>query len=198
MDFRNHGTISLSKNSKSHPIHILRDTGAAQSILFEPSLPGVENNYTGEDVILQYLSAQSTLKLAHMYLDCPLVKGKVKVAITSQPLPLKGIHLILGNDLTGSLVVPNLTVVDTPLIENPTQEIEKDQPYLFPTCAVTRAQACAKVDVQPHLPPVVDKLSSQVMSKENLIESQKADSTLTRCRCLAEDESIDSPRVLLS
>ena len=187
-DFKSVGKISLNKNGKSFPIAILRDTGAAQSILYAPSLPEVENNYTGEKVLVQDLSSQPSLELAQVYLDSPLVTGDVKVALRSCPLPVEGINLLLGNDLAGNLVVPNLTVVDSPLPVSPTEEVEKELPYLFPACAVTRSQS--KIEQKENLE--TDTLYSKLMSKESLIEAQSKDSTLVHCRHLASDsKSVD-------
>ena len=188
-DFKSVGKISLNKNSKSFPIAILRDTGTAQSILYAPSLPEVENNCTGEKILVQELSAQPTLELAQVYFDSPLVKGDVKVALRSCPLPVEGINLLLGNDLAGNLVVLNLTVVDNYLRKSPTEEVEKERPYLFPACAVTMSQS--KIEqLKENLE--IDTLYSQLMSKEMLIEVQSKDLTLVHCRHPASDsKSVD-------
>lgn len=184
--FKSRGFISLSEHSKPHPILILRDTGASQSILYMPSLPGVESN--GESTLLRDFSALPTLKLANVYLDSDLVKGNVKVALSAKLLPVEEVDFILGNDLAGRLVVPNVTVVEKPLLDSPTEELEKSQPFLFPTCAVTRSQANAKV-VESIESNVTDMLPSQIMSKETLIESQKVDPTLANFRSLASDKN---------
>ncbi|KAK3892775.1 hypothetical protein Pcinc_003363 [Petrolisthes cinctipes] len=47
-DFKSSGEVGLSENGPFYPVTILRDTGAAQSILTKVALPGVEENITGE------------------------------------------------------------------------------------------------------------------------------------------------------
>ena len=54
------------------------------------------------------------------------------------PLPFKGVHLLLGNDLAGDKVVVNPLVTNTLNIDDP---IEQEIPDLYPSCAVTRAMA---------------------------------------------------------
>ena len=52
-------------------------------------------------------------------------------------LPVEGISLILGNDLAGSKVMPDLQVVNDP---DPEQIVD-DCNGIIPACAVTRAAA---------------------------------------------------------
>ena len=56
-------------------------------------------------------------------------------------LPVDGVSFLLGNDIAGSLVVPDPVVTNEPLSVSPTAEVEKLYPDLFPSCAVTRSQA---------------------------------------------------------
>ena len=46
--------------------------------------------------------------------------------------------MLLGNDLAGNLVIPNLTVLESLLNESPTKTLDLTNPHLFPSCAVTR------------------------------------------------------------
>ena len=71
-----------------------------------------------------------------VYLNSDLVKGAVMVGIRPT-LPIGGISLILGNDLAGSKVMPDLHVVDDP---DPQLVVDKPD-RVFPACAVTRAAA---------------------------------------------------------
>jgi len=48
-------------------------------------------------------------------------------------LPVPGIRLLLGNDIAGRIVVPNVIVSDKPLSFDPVQMMEN--PGLFPSCA---------------------------------------------------------------
>ena len=62
---------------------------------------------------------------------------------------MPGVQMLLGNDLAGSLVVPNLTVVESPLDESPTKALDVTTPHLFPSCAVTRFQKNPPVSNSP-------------------------------------------------
>ena len=65
-----------------------------------------------------------------------MVNGAVTVGIRPT-LPVKGILFILGNDLAGSKVIPDLQTVNDP---DPEQVVD-DSDGIFPACAVTRAAA---------------------------------------------------------
>ena len=56
-------------------------------------------------------------------------------------LPLKGIHLLLGNDLAGDKVVVNPLLTNTPCVGQPPDPIEQEIPDLYPSCVATRAMA---------------------------------------------------------
>jgi len=57
---------------------------------------------------------------------------------TRPTLPIKGISLILGDDLAGSKVMPDLQLVSDPEL---TEEVSVSETSIFPACAVTRAAA---------------------------------------------------------
>ena len=64
------------------------------------------------------------------------------VAVGIQPsLPVKGVHLLLGNDLAGDKVVVNPLLTTMPCIDQPPDPIEQEIPDLYPSCAITRAMA---------------------------------------------------------
>lgn len=62
-------------------------------------------------------------------MTCP-----VEVAV-ADTLPVPGIYLLLGNDIAGRIVVPNVIVSDKPLSFDPVQEEMMENPGLFPSCA---------------------------------------------------------------
>ncbi|XP_068214080.1 uncharacterized protein [Palaemon carinicauda] len=76
-DFKSEGLIALGEKEQKSKFTILRDTGAALTLLHGKALPNVENNLTGEKVVVRDLTEISSIPLASVYLDCPLVKGKV-------------------------------------------------------------------------------------------------------------------------
>ncbi|KAK4324886.1 hypothetical protein Pmani_004536 [Petrolisthes manimaculis] len=175
--FKVQGTISTSPESTKYPITILRDTGSAQSILSKTALPLVETKYTGRMSYLHTLDSKSAVPLAEVVLDSDLLKGIVKVAVVNTDLPIPGVTFLLGNDLAGNWLIPELEVTDKPLLKSPTESLDIECPHVFP--AVTRSQSN---NSEPDLltSSSQESLFSQVMSKENLILAQEADPSLAK------------------
>ena len=96
---------------------ILLDTGASQSLILVVNVP-----------------------LHNISLSSDFVNGLVTVGIR-QTLPIKGVHLLLGNDLAGDKAVVNPLVTDTPCMDQLPDPIDQELPDLYPSCAVTRAMA---------------------------------------------------------
>lgn len=61
--------------------------------------------------------------------------------------PVPGIHLLLGNDITGRIVVPNVIVSVKPLSFDPIHEMMENL-GLFPSCAMTRSKTNATIHPQ--------------------------------------------------
>ena len=77
----------------------MRDTGATQSLLLEGVEPLGVSNTTGESVIAQGIEGGClTVPLHKVDLVSDLVTGSVVVG-TRPTLPIKGVSLLLGNDL---------------------------------------------------------------------------------------------------
>ena len=64
-------------------------------------------------MLMKDLTRTTSIPLAEIYLDCPLVKGKVVLGILDSDMPVDGVNLLLGNDLAGNLTVPNLVISST-------------------------------------------------------------------------------------
>ncbi|XP_047479369.1 uncharacterized protein LOC125032316 [Penaeus chinensis] len=189
-DFKYRGTVSLDSMSKSYPILILRDTGAAQSILLKSALPGIETKYTGEKVLVKDLTSKISYKLANIFLTSDFVSGEIKIAVTENNFPIEGISLILGHDLAGKLVYPTINVVAKPLTYSPTKELDQKQPHIFPVCAVTRSKKLYKKSSLEKENPV-DNLISQEITRSKLIAAQNDDPSLAKCRHVASDSLKD-------
>ena len=69
-----------------------------------------------------------------------LVTGSVVVG-TRPTLPIKGVSLLLGNDLAGGKVVADPKVTSKPITLVSTEKLEEVIRGIFPSCAVTRAMA---------------------------------------------------------
>jgi len=72
-----------------------------------------------------------------VYLSSDLVTGTITVG-TRPTLLIKGIPLILGNDLAGRKVMLDLQLVSDHEL---TEEVSASETSIFPVCAVTRAAA---------------------------------------------------------
>ena len=137
--FIQNGFVSLSDDfSDAKPIRILRDTGSAQSILLQSTLPLSDSTYSGDNVLLKgvdtSLGSYPSAPLHQVYISSSHVNGPVTVGITSS-LPIDGIDFLLGNDLAGGKVVANSLVTDMPCN---CQQLDP-VPNLDPACIVTRA-----------------------------------------------------------
>ncbi|KAJ8047942.1 hypothetical protein HOLleu_00064 [Holothuria leucospilota] len=143
LPFVSEGFISLDGNSAHPPvkIKILRDTGANQSLLLDGILPLSDSTSTGANVLIQGVECGFiSVPLHKINLKSDLVSGSVIVGVRPT-LPVKGVSLLLGNDLAGGKVVANAILTDKPCDYNNTEQLEKEFPNLFPACAVTRAMS---------------------------------------------------------
>ena len=137
--FIQNGFVALSDDfSDAKPIRILRDTGSAQSILLQSTLPLSDSTYSGDNVLLKGvdtgLGSYPSAPLHQVYISSSHVNGPVTVGITSS-LPIDGIDFLLGNDLAGGKVVANCLVTDMPCN---CQQLDP-VPNLDPAGVVTRA-----------------------------------------------------------
>ena len=139
--FVSEGFISLESSSSQVPIKILRDIGATQSLLLEGVLPLSVSTSTGESVIAQGIDGDCVnVPLHKVNLVSDLVTGSVVVG-TRPTLPIKGVSLLLGNDLAGGKVVADPKVTSKPITLVSTEKLEEVIPGIFPSCAVTQAMA---------------------------------------------------------
>ena len=140
--FLSDGFVSLNSDyAQSTPIKILRDTGASQPLILADTLPFSEKTSSGTSVLIQGVECGFVnVPLHNIYLSSDLVTGLVAVGIRPS-LPLKGVHLLLGNDLAGDKVVVNPLLTNIPCIDQPPDPIKQEIPDLYPSCAVTRAMA---------------------------------------------------------
>ncbi|XP_063598689.1 uncharacterized protein LOC134775159 [Penaeus indicus] len=136
------GLVASDMSSdKSYPVRILRDTASSQSVLVKASMPFVENSYTGEFVVIRGFGGTVILPLARIFLRSDLVDRYITVGVHDFPLPVSEATLLLGNDVAGECVVPDPIVRPVPSGVNPTESLENEYPYLFPSCAVTRSMS---------------------------------------------------------
>ncbi|KAJ8035316.1 hypothetical protein HOLleu_22499 [Holothuria leucospilota] len=176
LPFVSEGFISLDGNSAHPPvrINILRDTGATQSLLLDGVLPLSDSTSTGANVLIQGVECGFiSVPLHKINLKSDLVSGSVIVGVRPT-LPVKGVSLLLGNDLAGGKVVANAILTDKPCDYNNTEQLEKEFPNLFPACAVTRAMS-QKLAVDDNLKHPPSKSEDTVPKSGTSRESCKDD-----------------------
>ena len=129
----------ISETDDPVPVRILRDTGATQSLLVEDILPLSETTYTGAHVLIQGVElGVLCVPLHKVSLESDLVSRPVVVGVRPM-LPIQGVSLILGNDLAGGKVVPDLQVVNEQESIKEGAELDDKMSDVFPACAITRA-----------------------------------------------------------
>ena len=192
--FKFPGKVSLPDQC-GHNVTILRDTASDQSLIIKSALPGVEKAYTGETTVVEDLSGKPGYPLAKVHLDSDLISGEVVLGVRDKPFPAKEAQVLLSNDLAGPLVVPNMTVVRTPVSVSPTLSLEQEYPDLFPSCAVTTRQQARNTPLEPDVDFSVttsETFSNLPISRDNLIQAQKSDPFLTGMFHKALDNSTDN------
>ena len=99
------GLVCLEGSKEKVPINILRDTGATQSLILSNVLPFSDQSSAGVSVLLQGVEMGVIRVPLHLIsLHSDIVSGTVAVGLRAS-LPVKGISMILGNDLAGSIEI---------------------------------------------------------------------------------------------
>ncbi|XP_066952487.1 uncharacterized protein [Macrobrachium rosenbergii] len=200
-----HGTVDfMNKPGSEEEVVILRDTGAAQTLLLESVVPPDVEICENELVLLDgFPDSVVSCPLITIKLKCSIIVGEVKVAAVKN-LPIAGIGLVLGNDLAKGKVG-----TDPLLICNPVDsEFEKPLDFVdevLPVSAVTRAQSkelkaeeeCeigkffedqenGKNELELNGGEVVSSMEADEWSRESLVREQKGDPEVSRLREIAE------------
>ena len=138
--FITEGFVSFVGDSHLQPIKILRDTGAFQTLILEDILPFSEKSSVGANVLISGVEGGTiSVPLHKIHLQSDLVSGAVIVGIKSS-LPVKGISMLLGNDLAGCKVFPEVCVVQTPISSASAEQLTDEFPNIFSACADTCLQ----------------------------------------------------------
>ncbi|KAL0172150.1 hypothetical protein M9458_032461, partial [Cirrhinus mrigala] len=206
-------TVALPDGSDFRPIVMLRDTGSAQSIILESTLPFSSKSYTGNNVLIRGIEMGCTSVPLHtIHLKSDLISGPVSIGVHSQ-LPVEGVDMILGNDLAGPKVFPYPIVSAKPDASGQDDALSQFA-SIFPSCAVTRAQkrkfddvidlsrsflvsspetAECKFFVQLQPSEGHECLKGNdaplKVSREQLIAAQKSDLSLSKCISAAADKT---------
>ena len=87
-------------------VSILRDTGASQSLLLRNKLPKGIIEATRETVMIEGIGGKRVkIPLCKITLKSQWKNGPIKVGVIDK-LPMKGISLILGNEVKNKKVSP--------------------------------------------------------------------------------------------
>ena len=136
------GSVSLVDSiSTSVPVKILRDTGATQTLMLKHTLPFGTSSATGKSIVIQGIDGgfkKVPLHLVNLVSD--VVSGSVVVGVLNT-LPVKGVSMLLGNDLAGGKVIAEPDVVMEPVTSAETDKFEEEISNVIPSCGVTQAQA---------------------------------------------------------
>ncbi|KAJ8353232.1 hypothetical protein SKAU_G00207990 [Synaphobranchus kaupii] len=156
--FTSVGTVSVASGGEEVSITILRDTGAAQSLLLEGVIELPRDGFSRSALIKGLGGQYDCVPLYTVHLKSNVVKGPVTVGVVPT-LPVPGVSLLLGNDLAGSQVCVTPVVVSTPLEVPETQELEREHPEVFTACVVTRALARkAETQASEALTPISEEV----------------------------------------
>ncbi|KAK3886515.1 hypothetical protein Pcinc_009385 [Petrolisthes cinctipes] len=119
-----------------YDVKVLRDTGSDRTLYLNPNHG---SHVSDTCVVLTDLGGPFSAQLVEAQLECDLFQGKAFVGVTDE-LPVKGVDVILENDLCGMRVRPDDPIVSVaPIVETSTDVLESEFPYVFPLCAMTRS-----------------------------------------------------------
>ncbi|KAK3868229.1 hypothetical protein Pcinc_026358 [Petrolisthes cinctipes] len=204
--FLSEGLISCGENREE--VTMLRDSGALQSLLLKGVVP-VEKS--GKTVLVNSLWGLDAVPLVTIHLESELFSGSALVGVVDQ-LPVPGVQLNLDNDLAGGKMGSSPVVSEVPVESKETEKLVEEVPDIFPVCAVTRSMIARKEsepdETEMELPLCEDlevDLSETFLanldsghesreeeefslSRKNLIEQQKADSSLQKLFDVVDDE----------
>ena len=104
-------------------------------MILESSLPFSDDSATGKSVLIQGIGMDIiSVPLHKINMKSDLVSDSVVVGVRPE-LPVKGVSMLLGNDLAGGKVLP-----DPIASPKPCTEIDNDEDSVVsPACAVTRS-----------------------------------------------------------
>ena len=182
--YKTQGSVSLhdEKNTK-YPVTILRDTGAGMSMIQEACVPNIETAYTGEKASAAHFGVRTPCPIAKVYVKSPIYTGTLKVMVTDQPFEIPNIQMLIGNEVKGCAQVIQLPLV----VSEPVENMESDNPEVFPVCAVTRSQKKNAPSTQS-VPS--DNLYNNFIAKSELIKAQECDPSLTIIRHSITDDKL--------
>ncbi|XP_052447440.1 uncharacterized protein LOC127990179 [Carassius gibelio] len=210
------GFVSLTdKVENQKPVRILRDTGGSQSFILSDILDFCADSACNTSAIVQGIEMGLVpVPLHRVYVSSDLASGCFEVAVCPSLL-VKGVDFIMGNDIAGGKVMPVVQVTDVPCNDSQADVLAEKLPDVF-SAVVMRAQAkhdyqesnilCDSVFSKILRDDIISEssdaskmtlnssfcfdLSADLpVSWETLIEAQRNDSSLNKCRASVENKT---------
>ena len=149
-------------------------------------------------VLLKGFGTKFAAPLICVNIETPLYTGSCHVALVEE-IPVKGVNVILGNDICGGVVFSSTPVVTVEPLVNQIDNTEFEGTEIFTVCAVTRNQSRKLVAENQNglglealfTEKKLDSLEAMKLSKEEFIKAQTDDEELVMLRSLALQNPID-------
>ncbi len=131
--FISDGLVKLRGSDTKVPVKVLRDSGSMHTIVREAILPFSSQSDTGGCVPCRGLALQTLFVPVHkLFLSCGFFQKDVEVAVRAE-LPVRGVDIILGNDLvTDGRMWPDDV---RPVLEQTAQDLVHQPQLAGPTCS---------------------------------------------------------------
>ena len=156
----------------------------------EGVLPLSDESATGDHILIKGVELElMSVPLYKVFLKSDLISGYVNVEIRSD-LAVKGVSLLLGNDLAGDKVMINPCVSSHPCSLDDTDAKMQDTPGLYPVCAVTRAMTKKQLTTTPNAQNEESK--SDMKSQPSSSSAAEDPPNLTNIFRTHMDESTDN------
>ncbi|KAL2091675.1 hypothetical protein ACEWY4_013938 [Coilia grayii] len=196
-EFVSEGSVSVADGEPEVVVTILRDTGAAQSLLLAGVLDLPESSSLRTSVLVEDVGGEyGSVPLHSVFLKSNLVTGFVTVGVMPS-LPIKGVGLLLGNDLAGGQVCISPVVCAAPCVSPEIEALETQFPAVFPACVVTRSMSkhvSSGETSKEHFSLSEALPVCAEFSPAALIEAQRKDGELSLLREAAAD--VEESRVM--
>ena len=166
--------LAPARRKRGRVVTVLRDTGAAQSLVLRSVLKkNMHWKFTGDDVICRGLDNQRiSAPLVKVFLKCEKFTGICQLGVVDS-LPIKSAQLLLGNDVVHN--VPSGAPVMCSQIISPIESDDIPSSDMLPASAVTRFQTRGKMSVVRPDDRLVDPPSKGALvhlDKVKLLEEQ--------------------------
>ena len=177
--FCSKGKVATNQSLQGEkPITVWRDTGSFQSLLREDALPLSEQTATGTTVRIFGVGGCISAPLHKVYVDTDVVKGEISVAIVKE-LPIKGVDLLLGNEIAGSKI-GNTTKMTPNSAEDEEKKVSEQEDQSQSCAVTTRSKEKTKTN-EATVEPAANEVDLEEfeINRANLIREQEKDSQLS-------------------